>query len=447
MMVRVRFGLLALACSMGLHAMNKAYVSNRGVSPNTVSVIDTDTATVIGTVADQVPATFGIINVMAISPDGRTVYGANDGVPGSISVINTITNMVTGLVTDLPIPSFNTTMDLAFTPNGLKAYAVNYGDTIDPTTSTVAVINTATNTATRLVDATSEPFNGSYYIAMAFDGSKAYVSNSASNTVSVIDIATDTVERGIPGFTSPNPVAVTSDGKTLYVGNNAGAASTIGIVDLATDTITYVADLLPPTFNDPYALVISPDGKTLYVNNWNAGNNTLSIVDIAQQRVTDVVTYSPASQIVYMALTPNGKTLYAPSPGFPSPVPAGSVSLLDVPSKAITDPVTDLATPTFNGPFALAMPRHTQPWGSTASDVFLTQIDHINVIAWNVPIGGLAPVEYRVYRNAALTDLAGTALITKFADHNRIMGTSYTYYVASVGSSGLLSVLGSVTVA
>ena len=47
----------------------------------------------------------------------------------------------------------------------------------------------------------------------------AYITNSGSNTVSVIDTATNTVVSTIPVGISPGGVAVTPDGSKVYVTN------------------------------------------------------------------------------------------------------------------------------------------------------------------------------------------------------------------------------------
>src|SRR5258707_6039512 len=87
--------------------------------------------------------------------------------------------------------------------------------------NTVSVIDTATNavSATILVDI--NPFG----VAVSPDGSKVYVTNAFSNTVSVIDTATNAVGATIPvGVTPgcrPSPctmsVAVSPKGSKVYV--------------------------------------------------------------------------------------------------------------------------------------------------------------------------------------------------------------------------------------
>ena len=62
----------------------------------------------------------------------------------------------------------------------------------------------------------------------------AYVTISESNTVSVIDTATNTVVATIPMGAPANMVAVTPDGKHAYVSTDA---SLVAVIDTATNTV------------------------------------------------------------------------------------------------------------------------------------------------------------------------------------------------------------------
>ena len=55
---------------------------------------------------------------------------------------------------------------------------------------------------------------------MSPDGSKVYVTNNLSNTVSVINTATNTVTATIPVGANPFGVSVSPDGSKVYVANN-----------------------------------------------------------------------------------------------------------------------------------------------------------------------------------------------------------------------------------
>ncbi len=92
------------------------------------------------------------------------------------------------------------------------------------------------------------------------------------------------------------------------------------------------------------------------------------------------------------------------------------------------------------------------PTNVTASRVrntFLLQTDLINHITWDVPSSGPTPVAYKIYRDAALTEL-----ITKipasgplqFYDHNRQPMITYNYYIVAIDSDGNRSAASSVSI-
>jgi YVTN family beta-propeller protein len=92
-----------------------------------------------------------------------------------------------------------------------NAYVPNFGS------NTVSVINTASNT----VAATIAVGNGPFGVAATPDGGKVYVANQISNTVSVIETASNTVEATIAiGGSNLSGVAVSPDGRTVYVTSN-----------------------------------------------------------------------------------------------------------------------------------------------------------------------------------------------------------------------------------
>src|SRR5262249_22398600 len=83
----------------------------------------------------------------------------------------------------------------------------------------------------------------------------AYISNSDSNTVSVIDTTTNNVTTTITGFSQPFGVAMTADGSKAYVGNASWGS--VSVIDVATNLITGVIPLLL----QPLGVAVTPDGR------------------------------------------------------------------------------------------------------------------------------------------------------------------------------------------
>jgi YVTN family beta-propeller protein len=130
------------------------------------------------------------------------------------------------------------------------------------------VIDTATNSAIGTIPVGAEPSG----IAITPDGSRAYVSNRASNTVSVIDVAAGAVlGTPIPVGSHPEGVAISSDGSRAYVAQQGGVA----VIDTGSGTVFGVLkDELGPS-----RIAISPDGAYAFVTN-NA-SNSVSVFSLA----------------------------------------------------------------------------------------------------------------------------------------------------------------------
>ena len=88
---------------------------------------------------------------------------------------------------------------MAVTPDGSKVYVPNYGS------DTVSVIDTATNTVITTIPVGATPWG----VAVTPDGSRVYVANSGDNAVSVIDTISNTVIGSpIPVGSQPLPFGI-----------------------------------------------------------------------------------------------------------------------------------------------------------------------------------------------------------------------------------------------
>ncbi|ARU60299.1 hypothetical protein CBW65_03890 [Tumebacillus avium] len=120
------------------------------------------------------------------------------------------------------------------------------------------------------------PIGGSPRGCMIIDpqGSYGYVSNCAGNTVSVIDLLEDReVTRIVVGM-APRGVTMTPDGKYLFVSNSG--SDDVSIVDTERrQEITRIE-----VGNNPRALSITPNGKFACVPLW--GDDAVAILEIAE---------------------------------------------------------------------------------------------------------------------------------------------------------------------
>src|SRR5580765_8606083 len=92
--------------------------------------------------------------------------------------------------------------------------------------------------------------------AVAPDGSRFYISNEAESTLDVADAKTLKVTKHIPLTNHPNNVAVSKDGKRVYVAIVAGAGA-IDVID--TTTLTRVKSIR--TEGGIHNVYVTPDGK------------------------------------------------------------------------------------------------------------------------------------------------------------------------------------------
>ena len=92
--------------------------------------------------------------------------------------------------------------------------------------------------------------------AVAPDGSKFYITNEAESTLDVADAKTLAVTRHIPLTNHPNNIAVSKDGKRVYVAIVSGAGA-IDVIDTA--SLTRVKSIR--TEGGIHNTYVTPDGK------------------------------------------------------------------------------------------------------------------------------------------------------------------------------------------
>ncbi len=175
------------------------------------------------------------------------------------------------------------------------AYIANSGS------GTVSVINVVTNTLATTITMPSDP----YCICTSPDGSKVYVGcdngTTSETSIAVINTSTNTVTSSMPLKSYGNPLGmiISPDGVMLYVLNSE--FGTVTVVNTATNAIIAVISV----GTSPHGIAISPDGSKVYVSNQFTDN--LSVINTATNTVVANVTIGSSPDI---AISPNG-TIYA----------------------------------------------------------------------------------------------------------------------------------------
>ena len=262
-----------------------------------VKVIDTSTNTVVATITGS----FAKPISSAVTPDGKRVYVTNrngkyitviDSDPLSLTcntVLTTVT--VAGPTWDPPVSGVVKAfpIDIAITPDGSRAYVTKtFSDVIsvvdiDPASPDYhTVIDTVQDTGATL--ASQQP-----NLAITPDGTRAYVSNTPTGTVTVID--TDpinanyhTVVSSVTGLISPTGLDVTPDGANVYVAGGASFAGTVTVIDTGTNA---VLETIAGMGAAPGAVAILPDGTRVYVADFQF--DLVKVIDTSTNNLTEVI--------------------------------------------------------------------------------------------------------------------------------------------------------------
>jgi YVTN family beta-propeller protein len=129
-----------------------------------------------------------------------------------------------------------------------------------------------------------------------------YTGNYDDSTMSVIDTATNQVVGSpIPTGSGPDSIAVTPNGKTLYVASGNGD---ITVVNTQTNQVVTTITGLPPL----ETIAISPDGKTAYVSSPN--EDSVVVVDLQTNQAVGAA-IPVGENPIGVAFSPNGAVAYA----------------------------------------------------------------------------------------------------------------------------------------
>jgi YVTN family beta-propeller protein len=308
------------------HTVPYTYITNH--ESDNVSVIDTINNTVTATVPVR-SHPFGV----AVSPDGKKVYVANNS-DDNVSVIDTATKNITGTVPIGIDPAGYFPFGVAVSPDGERVYVTNtYKGCVTKTCKgrkhsnkeenhfSVHVIDTATNTVTDTVPVGSFPKG----IAVSSDGKKVYVTNSWNDNVSVIDTAINTVTATIPVGRFPEGIAINPTGTKVYVTNSLD--DNVSIINTSTnDVIATVTVGI-----NPVGVAVNPEGTKVYVTNvgnFSVPDNTVTVIDTATDNVT--ATVKVGQQPIGISVSPDGEKVYVANNG------EDNVSVIDTATNNVT---------------------------------------------------------------------------------------------------------------
>lgn len=222
----------------------KAYIINEG--SNNVSIVDATTDTITGYVNDP-DSTMNLPISVVFSTDGSTAYVVNYNA-ASVSIVDVASDTVTGILDNngfsLDQPCYMNVID------DTKGYVTSLNN------SEVAIIDLNAQQITGLVNPGSFSFFLPFSLYATSDFATEFALDAGLAQGYTWPSSTDTVANASTGFSAPRFVAISADNSTAYV-SDLGSNS-VFMVDMASNTITGTVDGSVFPFNEPFAVSISP---------------------------------------------------------------------------------------------------------------------------------------------------------------------------------------------
>ena len=255
------------------------FVATQGDSSVSAYTIDLTAGTL--TANGKSAATGSVPSAMILSPPGTALFIANSAT-NDISAYTVASDGTLTAGATTPTGGM-TPLSMAIDSGGHFLFVANQGQQADPASGTISVfaVKDATLTAVGTPFQVAEPLaasgTGPAGVAVTPDGKFLYVSNQFDGTVSSFSVdASGVLTRGpvVSVGTSPSALAISPNGGFLYVAN----ASTVSGFAICNQIVTSCNDpnapdgILAPITGSPFSaglgptnMVFAPSGKFLFV--------------------------------------------------------------------------------------------------------------------------------------------------------------------------------------
>ncbi len=224
----------------------------------TASLIDLTTGDVVATV----PTGTGP-HEAATSPDGRYVLGSNYGTreePGSTLTLIDVANAK--VVRTMDLGKYKRPHGVQWLVDGKRALVTAEDSKV------VLIVDVESGSVEKAIDTNQDV---SHMVAVTPDGSRAFVANIGSGSVTVIDLEKGERIANLPTGEGAEGVDVTPDGNEVWVTNRA--ADTVSVINAKTLEIEHT--LTSKTF--PIRARVTPDGNHVLIS--NAHSAELAVFD------------------------------------------------------------------------------------------------------------------------------------------------------------------------
>jgi len=256
-------------------------------------------------------------NGLTWSADGHTLYVAGGNASGTASKSDPVAPIyefayADGRLTEQPAGRLVETIDskevwwsgVAFLPSKNILYAANRGTGTGP--GTIVAFNSKSRKIVTRIPVDTTP----YQLILSGDGKHLFVSNWSSESVSVIDTASNKVVRMVHVGMNPNEMRLSTDGRLFVACSNDNTvyvidAQKLTVIERLSTTLTPLA----PEGSTPNALAIDDVRHLLYIA--NADNNSIAVAHIENREHSTVVGFIPTGWYPSaLALIDGNDTLY-----------------------------------------------------------------------------------------------------------------------------------------
>jgi YVTN family beta-propeller protein len=172
----------------------------------------------------------------------------------------------------------------------VRVYVTNSaGDSID-------VIDPATNKVVQQI----KGIEGAHGIAFSPDGARVYVSDEVDSTLDVFDRKSGRLVKKVPLSAHPNNIAVAKDGRIVV-----GIAREPGALDII-DPATLIRTKSVPVNGRLHNVYVTPDSK--YAVTGSIGTGIVTVIDLATEQVAWEVKFDKGIRPMTIEAGPDGST-------------------------------------------------------------------------------------------------------------------------------------------
>jgi gliding motility-associated-like protein len=238
------------------------------------------------------------------------------------------------------------------------AYITNSGD------GTISVIDVANNTVTETILVGQVPTG----VSVSADGTKVYTTNRNDNTINVINTATNAITHILSVGDLPIGIYSSLNGSKLYVSNNG--TTTIHAINTPANIVSSIINV---SIINPRGVTMSPDGNIAYVV---GGYNFLWIINTSTDTVSATRTVGTSPQGI--CISPDGNKLYVANSG------DQTVSVVSTATNTVTATI-----PVGNTAHGICItPDGSKVYVSNVYDNTISVIDTAtNTVSGTVPVG------------------------------------------------------------